>query len=172
MRKQITHIECPEEWESTNDYDSHRPLLYMAINLVPGSVYEFGCGYGSTDLIQKYCTARTRISVETNKQWAAKFQNVVLVDSYFDILYPLERLGVIFIDCAPGEIRRELIEHWADYANVLVIHDSEPTAEYVYGLTPVLSNFKYRVDYRPEGKPHTTAVSNFVNIEEWVKNES
>lgn len=172
MSKQTKHIDCPQDWQSTNDYDSHRPLLYMAINRVPGSVYELGCGYGSTELIQKYCTARTRISAETNKQWAAKFDNVILIDSYFDILPPIERLGVIFIDCAPGEIRKELLEYWANHANVLLVHDSEPTAEYVYGLSGVLNGFKYRVDYCPPEKPHTTAVSNFLNIEEWVKNES
>ena len=77
-------------------------------------------------------------------------------------------IGLMFIDAAPAEIRKLLISKYKDIP-VMVIHDTEPGAEYVYGMNEVLSSFKYRLDYQPEGKPHTTAVSNYINVCEWVK---
>lgn len=168
MTKTITHISVPPEWEGTNDWDSHRPLLYKSICMMAGSVYEFGCGFGSTELLQRYCTGRTFISCETNDEWAAKFKNVVVVQDYSNICYPLEKLGVLFVDCAPAEKRVQLIQYWRNRVNVIVVHDTEIGAEYVYGMSEVLSTFKYRLDYQPIGKPHTTAVSNTIDVTKWV----
>lgn len=74
----------------------------------------------------------------------------------------------MFIDGKPGEQRKELIEKHRNNAHVIVVHDTEPGAEYVYGMAEILSTFKYRLDYEPEGEPHTTAVSNFINVCDWT----
>jgi hypothetical protein len=168
MTKTVTHIDCPKEWGITNDWDSHRPLLYKSICMIPGSVYEMGCGDGSTKLLQDYCTARTFISIETNKDWATKYKNVVVVHDYLDIAYPKEKLAVLFIDCAPAEKRPQLLHEWRNWANVILVHDTESVSEYVYGIQEILSTFKYRLNYEPEGLPHTTAVSDTINICEWI----
>lgn len=189
MSKQIEHIGCPEEWESTNDWDSHRPMLFLAINSVPHDCFfEYGMGEGSTPLLKKWYTlinplGKEYYSFETNKQWASKY----ITDEYSNGVRPNSHIfknhgifileeynttalpkSITFIDSAPGEGRKNLIDINKD-SEVVIIHDTEPGAEYVYGMSEVLNSFKYRLDYQPKGKPHTTAVSNFINIEEWVK---
>ena len=174
MSKQVTHIDCPAEWQSTNDWDSHRPMLWLAVQKTEGLIVEAGMGDGSTELLHNYSIGRTVAHLDNNKEWISKLskQNGYLNCTYVkdwleDNLLP-EEIGLLFVDLAPGEVRKEFIAKWADKSKVIVAHDTEPGANYVYGMAEVLSTFKYRVDYCPEGKPWTTAVSNFVNIEEWV----
>jgi len=167
------YIEVPQQWETSNDYDSHRPALWLALEHTARTpVTEFGCGYGSTDLINRYCKKNSRFlfSYETNQKWADKFDCVTVIKDYMEVhLSDKEwKQGVVFVDCAPGELRKELIAKHAMNAEVIVVHDSEPGAEYVYGLSPILSTFKYRLDYAPEGKPWTTAVSNFIDVTKWI----
>lgn len=175
---EYTHIEAPEEWQSTNDYDSHRELIYFILKYIGGTFIEVGCGYGSTLLLQKAEREKTikLFSFDNDKLWASKFNNVsVLVDliNLTSILKDdgMKRLfgdiDILFIDSKPGEQRKELIEKFANHAKVIIVHDTEETANYVYGMKDILNSFKFRINYTPEGKPHTTAVSNFINIEEW-----
>ena len=171
MSKQITHINCPKEWESTNDWDSHRPLLFACLYNTTGIVNEFGCGYGSTKQINDFCKKYERLfySYDTNKDWVEKMGGITrLIDNYINDLHTHVKTDVLFIDCAPGEIRKELVSKFSKSSKIIVVHDTEPGAEYVYGMSEILSAFKYRLDYQPEGKPHTTCVSNFINVEEWV----
>lgn len=162
--KVLTHIDCPKEWDSESDFDSHRPLLYLAVeNCSDGWVVEYGSGYGSTGLLRKNC--EWFWSFETNEEWA-KRTGADFIDNYFKS----SQDGVLlFIDCAPAWVRKYLIGKYSHQAMCIVIHDTEPGAEYVYGMSEILSTFKHRIDYRPEGKPHTTAVSNFIDVEKWVE---
>lgn len=169
--KTVTHIDCPKEWEITNDWDSHKSLVWLVLKRTCEYVVEMGMGLGSTPLIDLECKNSNRVfySYETNREWYLKMINIAgkvfLIDNYLkqDIGNP----EVLFIDCAPAEIRKELIEKWKGVP-IIIVHDTEKGAEYVYGLSLILSTFKYRLDYQPEGKPHTTVVSNFINVEEWV----
>ncbi len=168
MKKVITHIDCPKEWGSENDWDSHRPLLYLACENSYAGIVEFGSGDGSTELLRKFCkiSYRDGFSFDNNKFWCEKTKSRY-VEDYMGVDISGE-IGLMFIDAAPAEIRKLLISKYKDIP-VMVIHDTEPGAEYVYGMNEVLSSFKYRLDYQPEGKPHTTAVSNYINVCEWVK---
>jgi hypothetical protein len=67
------------------------------------------------------------------------------------------RLSVVFIDQRPGTIRAAAIEHFADVAEFIVVHDTE---EPLYGYEPSLSKFRYRWDFRLHA-PESTIVSNF-----------
>lgn len=169
MRAVTRHIEgVPEEWQSINDWDSHRPLLWLAVKNSYLIIIEMGCGFGSTDLLHKYKGGQV-VSYETNKEWVDKFENALWVEDYVgDIAIPYKKISLLFVDAAPGEIRKDIIKKWADAADVIVVHDTEPGAEYVYGMKEILSTFKYRLDYQPEGMPHTTAVSNTVNVCTWI----
>lgn len=158
----------PAEWAVTNDYNSHRPLLYKAIDATKGKVIELGSGYGSTELLADYCKAhnRTFYSLETDPKWI-KFPATQLITNYYkaDKFLPC---AVLFIDCAPGELRKELIEYYKDLdVWMMVIHDTEPGAEYVYHMADILSQFKYRADCIYPGHPSTTAVSNEFNFRGW-----
>jgi len=174
MTKTVTHIDCPKEWESTNDWDSHRPLLYISlVNSSQNTVLEFGCGEGSTELIlfSSKNFQRPFYSFETNPEYAEKFKEfgVIYVDDYLSLENFTDKANVVFVDAAPAEARKGIINIWKDKSDIIVVHDSEPGAEYVYGLSEILSTFKYRLDYQPEGKPHTTAVSNFIDVTKWVE---
>lgn len=169
MTKTVTHIDCPKEWESLNDWDSHKPLLKMCIDNTNGNIVEFGSGYGSTDAISKLSsTDRLFVSLENNKEWAEKIGSTFVGD-YFN----LNKINIfnpelVFIDCAPAEIRKPLIEKWKEIVDVILVHDTEIGSNYVYNLANTLAEFKYRLHYAPKGKPHTTAVSNTIDVTQWV----
>jgi hypothetical protein len=170
--KSIAHIEVPKEWESNNDWDSHRELLYVTLENTEGTVLEFGCGEGSTPLFFKYCRefGREFISYETNPLYASRMKRIDGVEGFLikDYLQVVSDSGdVVFVDCAPGELRKDLIKKH-NSAKVIIVHDTEPGANYVYGMAEILNSFKYRLNYTPKEKPHTTVVSNFINVEEWL----
>lgn len=166
MIKTVTQISVPKEWVSLNDFDSHRPLLYLSLKNTDGLVIELGSGFGSTPLLQDYCndTNREFTTYETNKEWSEKTGSVY-TDTYFK---EIGQIGLLFIDCAPAEIRKELIKKWVNESKVIVVHDSEKSSQFCYGLEPTLTQFKYRLDYEPVGKPHTTIISNEINVCDWV----
>jgi hypothetical protein len=169
---EIKTIEAPTHWEVADDYSSHRPALWLALdNTGRTPVTEFGCGYGSTPLLQKYCQRWNRFffSYETNFEWASKFEGVTHLTDYNKVYLDRQewKQGVIFIDSAPGEERKDLIAKHAWNSEVIVVHDTESGAEYVYGMKEVLDSFKSRLDYRPIGMPHTTIVSNYVDLSKW-----
>lgn len=166
-----------ELFVSENDWDSHRPMLYCALLNTNGAVVELGSGLGSTPLLRSYCADSNRAfySFESNKEWAIKTGSI-FVNGYIirdgesilnEMFINLMDLGLMFIDFAPGEERKVALQQYAKMVAVLVVHDTEPGAEYVYGLKEILSTFKYRKDYAPEGKPWTTAVSNFIDVSKW-----
>ena len=170
--KIVTEIDCPEKWESTNDYNSHRELLWLALENTYGNVVELGSGEGSTFNIRNVCEKEKRqfSSYESNFEWAKKMGSTWVSDwdipaRVLDVWKPCD---LLFIDHAPGEHRKTAIEKMKGSSNVLVVHDTEKGAEYVYGMSEILSTFKYRLDYQPIGKPHTTAVSNFIDVSTWI----
>lgn len=174
----VTEINGGELFKSKSDWDSHKPLLGFAIykerGLLP--IIEFGCGKGSTPFITEAIKDDNNVlflTVDNNAEYlelvkddVSKVGIAVLVNDYFDFEI-FGEIGLLFIDCAPAEIRKELITKYSTKARVIIVHDTEPGAEYVYGMNDVLNTFKYRLDYQPEGKPHTTAVSNFIDVTSW-----
>lgn len=186
MSIEITNIACPKEWESENDFDSHRPALWLALQNTKGRVVELGMGYGSTLLLGKWCCLQDRwfASWDTNKEWYEKIAKapkyiegamaLSLCKDYLNhhVRKDIIRASLLFVDCAPAEIRRQIIWEYKDSPLVIVVHDTEPGAEYVYGLSGILSTFKYRIDYKPEGNPATTIVSDTIDITKWINQSS
>lgn len=175
MIKTVTHIDCPKEWESLNDWDSHRPLLWLGCKnaLLGFPITEFGCGEGSTKLIYDFRknTGGNFFSYETNEVYADKYKKYVTkVNDYLEVHLsePPFNQALLFIDCAPAELRKPLIEKHKDHADIIIIHDTEIGSNYVYNLANTLAEFKYRLHYAPKGKPHTTAVSNTIDVTQWV----
>lgn len=157
----------PQEWHPEDDYSSHRPMLYLALKHTKKSVIELGCGAGSTELLRNFCSSEGRQfnSYDNNKEWAEKY-NAGYVENWINVVYwPF--CDLLFIDLAPGGDRKEAISRMTSRAQIIVIHDTETGAEYVYGLSRVLSTFKYRLDLHIPGMPSTTAVSNFIDVGQW-----
>jgi len=168
MTKTVTHIDCPEEWESDNDWDSHRPLLWLSLVNSKGTVMELGSGEGSTELSRKYCkeNGRSFSSYDSNKEYAEKYNAEYIPDWDNIVFYPY--VGLLFVDHAPGENRNYWLWRMSQRSQIIVAHDTEEGADYVYHMAEELAKFKYRLDYQPKGKPHTTAVSNFIDVTQWV----
>lgn len=171
----INDLFIPTEWLPTSDWNSHRLLLYIALEQSQAnSVVEFGCGDGSTPLLYKYCSMNEVwqfMSYETNPVYAAKFEQTTRIVDYnepFAAWQKTGKVGLLFIDCAPGEIRKDLVDLYANMAKIIVVHDTEPGAEYVYGMSAVLKSFKYRCDCIIDGMPQTTAVSNTFDFKDWA----
>lgn len=158
-----------EEWQIVDDYSSHRPLLYTALQNTEGTVVEFGCGYGSTPSIREYCdkTGRRFVSLENNLEWVKNFPKSQYVSPDYSEAKLFMPCGLLFVDNSPGELRKEMLRDYSHSADVLVVHDSEDGAEYVYGMKNVLNTFKFRLDFQPEGNPATTAVSNTIDVSKW-----
>lgn len=170
MTKTINYIDCPHDWIGTDDYSSHLPMLWLALNKTDGhSVVELGSGNGSTKMLVKECKEQRRNfqSYESNVVYAAKFGSIVTkISNYMDLL--LWKPNVLFIDSAPGEQRKDLVDKYRDTADVIILHDTEEGAQDIYGIREVLNSFKYRLNYYPEGNPGTTALSNKINVIEWI----
>lgn len=167
-----------ELFTSTSDWDSHLPLLYCVLengNKACG-ITEIGCGLLSTPALAEYANKKGRYFsfYETNTEWYKKvcdsLSNLelhaegILLKDYSDFYCPET---ILFVDCAPAEKRKEIIERFKNDSDIIIVHDSEEVSDYVYGLKNILSTFKYRLDYKPERKPHTTAVSNSIDVSKW-----
>jgi len=153
-----------ENWESTCDYDSHLPLLKMCLDVTEGGIVELGSGIYSTILLRGYAMKHDRHfrTFDSKQDWAEITKSQYIKD--WEGEQWVIPCGLVFIDEAPGEHRKISIEKYRGIADILVIHDTEPTADYVYGLSEILKSFKYRYDYTPIGKPHTTAVSDVIDV--------
>lgn len=147
--------------EGINNDVNHRVLLYEAIRLTTGLVAEFGSGHGSTPYLRKHCKdiARDFISFENNEEWA-NATGATLIDDWDKINIAPD---VLFIDHAPGERRKEDIKKYANIAKIIVIHDTEPAADYGYQMRQHFDSFKYWVELETNGA-WATMVSNFIDL--------
>jgi hypothetical protein len=149
-------------------YSSHLEALQLAVDKTLDLIIEFGAGLHSTKFLSE--TKRPFLSFETSWIWIGQLESLSVyhVNNYSEAKeYINGRIDLLFIDSAPAETRKELIEEYKNKANVIVVHDTEDSAEYVYGMAEVLSKFKYRKDFKPEGLPHTAIVSNNVDVSKW-----
>jgi hypothetical protein len=164
----------------TSNYDSHRPLLWEALEATKGLVIEMGCGYGSTPFLDEYCADEKRrfISYENNPDWYGKMKletRDMRLIKFWDEVFLTHKdvdkdpIGVLFIDHAPGERRKIDIALHANQAKIIIAHDTEPAADHGYKMRAELKKFKYMIDYETNGA-WATAVSNFIDVTQWAKN--
>lgn len=150
--------------EGIDNWSNHRILLLLALNLTGGDVYELGAGDGSTPYLRKYCeaTGRRFRSFESHEVWALKCGSEFVKNWDDDMLY--WPCSVAFVDHAPGEHRHIAVKRLAEFADIIVIHDSEEAAT-GYMLSKIWHLFKYRLNYnRLGGGAGATAVSNKIDL--------
>lgn len=150
----------------TSNYDSHRPLLWAALEATQGLVVEMGCGYGSTPFLTEYCNEHKRelASYENNEEWFNKMKGQSPHIKYImNWDFVQVRPSLLFIDHAPGERRKVDIYRYADIAKIIVAHDTEPAADHGYRMRAELKKFKYLIDYETDGA-WASAVSNFIDV--------
>ena len=152
-----------------DNWCSHRPALWDALHHTEGKVIEFGMGDGSTLQLHNYCAEYSRVirSYDSDIEWVDKFK--WLQDENHAIRHKLNwddtdlYCGLLFIDHAPGERRRIDIERAAFTAQIIVAHDTEPSADHGYQMRDILKMFPYMKDYETPGA-WTTVVSNFIDV--------
>jgi hypothetical protein len=157
-------------WKPEGDWDSYKPLLFLALCETSGSIFEFGMGEGSTELLRG--CQRPVFSFESNEEYFNKYKhlhNVTHVTNWEtqECLIGLKNTSVVLIDHAPGEERHITLQKFADRNAIFIIHDSEPPpcgGNYMYDK--IWNLFKYKVDL--PGTSWTTAVSNTFDVTQWI----
>lgn len=154
---------------------THIPMLVRTFELSKGDVLELGTGYFSTTLLRWLCqmAGRTLYSYESSNFWYQRaikrpvpFHKVIKV-SYDWSEAKIERpWGMAFIDHFPDERRWVEIKRLANWAEYLVIHDSNLSEIKHYGYEKIWDLFKYRYDYT-KLNPNTAVVSNFHDLKEF-----
>ena len=155
---------------------THQQVLLAACHQTTGPIVELGCGLHSTQLLHDTFPGRLIFSVDHDKNWLNMFtylacdtHTFTLVKDYYDYKVPVEKAGVLFIDCwsAAGR-RRKVLENNADKADLIVIHDTEPACGERFNWGDCFTKFKYHyqelMDVTWKGKNYqrgTTVVSNF-----------
>lgn len=156
---------------------THIPILVRAFDLSQGDILEFGTGYFSTTLLDWLCavTGRKLISYETDRTWfdrAKKMQSdyhdIIFVENWDVIPLEEKHWGLAFVDHHPNHRRAVEIERLKDFADFIVVHDTEPRSAKSYDYDRIYPLFKYRFDDK-KVEPWTSVFSNTVNVPKLFK---
>ena len=155
---------------------SHNTLLIRAILMSKGPVCEVGAGLFSTPLL--HCLTkmmgRRMITYENNETWftfakyfQSKLHRIRKITNWDDMDFK-QHWGVVFIDHAPGSRRSQDVINFKDTADYIVMHDTEPKGEKVYGYSKAWPHFKYRYEWTAY-TPFASIVSNFYPLDDFEK---
>lgn len=180
------------------DYDlnwgSHLPILNKVMSLTKGPVLELGSGLYSTPLLYWLCNDQKRkfVSIESDFDWWKMVWNLKNVkQKEGEITFPFGEyveatyvsdwekmyLGegfwdVAFIDHSPSRRRIIDIQALAHRAKFVVVHDTQRNYKFC-DYKQIWPLFKYRFDYKKDEwndkVPHTTVLSNYVDLQEVLK---
>lgn len=147
-------------------YATHQEVLRRACQLTKGPIVELGTGHSSTNLLHDEFPDRIIVSVEGDLKWMMTFARMAnarhffcYVKDYTNYELPVRRAGVLFVDCLPGEQRRLCVLKYANDADLIIAHDTEPTCWPGYAWGNCFDGFKYRWD-DTRYERWTTVVSN------------
>lgn len=145
---------------------SHYPVLAAAVARTSLPFLELGCGYGSTPMLRLMGRGYVE-SWDSDPEWAKRF-DAHLVQDWATWEPHQKYYGVVFIDCAPGEVRKDLAVKMKDRCTYVILHDAECDTVHGgggnYQYDSILHHFKYAVYYR-ELRPHTLILSNGVKFD-------
>ena len=103
-------------------WSTHQPVLYAVAASTKGPIIEFGCGYGSTDLLHEICerNGRILITLEDDLTWMEKFAS-----KYEGRGYNKENSGWHKFFYVPGKNQKdhENPAHWVKFLNEFKLLD-------------------------------------------------
>jgi len=153
---------------SIDPYATHLPLLAACVANSGGPVLELGCGLYSTPVLHALCLGRRLVSVESNAEWYERFKHlntdqhrVVLSKEVPELPSPW---SVVLVDQHPVKTRAPSILRLREKTTLFVCHDTEHR---LYEYEPVLSTFKYRVEWQRYA-PWTSVVSDTIELD-WLR---
>lgn len=148
-------------------YASHLEALTWAVASTDGPVLELGGGWFSTPMLHGLCEATHRelVTVETNAKMREELQCFAspcheIVRPGRDGLHPdlVASWSVVFVDHGIAARRQESIRRYADLADRIVVHDTQPDVAQMYpGMAEALRGFAHRRDFT-RVEPHTAVV--------------
>lgn len=152
------------------EWGTHIPALLKALEISKGSVLELGLGISSTPILHAICEHEGRLLVSCDndktftdmfKKYATPTHQIRLVEDWQEV--KPEPCGIVLIDHKPEERRAKDIARFAHFAEILVVHDTEPEHEDLYHMQEIMNSFASRLDYV---KPtvHTTLLSNYYDL--------
>jgi hypothetical protein len=141
-------------------------------DLSKGDVLEMGTGFFSTMYLHHLAaiTDRKVVSYESAEHWynrarryQSEYHEVIKVQLWDDANVIDRHWGMVLIDYSPQGSRIKGMERVKDNADFVVVHDTEPRSERIYGYSKVAGLYKYRYDYK-KIDPWTSVFSNFIDV--------
>lgn len=158
-------------------YCSYFPLLVKALQEVKnGDVLELGGGPSSTFFLHWMTLDQDRrLYTFENSEYFYKIisvctshhHSVHFVENWDEIKFDTKKSwGVVFIDLAPAINRKDFAKKLMSSAQVILLHDSQGLSDKHYKYKEIYPLFNYVYPYT-KARPHTTALSNFVDVTKW-----
>jgi hypothetical protein len=154
-------------WQHWNEpFATHQPVLYEVAQRCSGPIVEFGCGEGSTRMLNSICGQRgiRLLTLESDADWLARYSARLgsdrhefrLVESWTNELDEIERhqWGLVFIDQGSWEARAETARRLADNAEYIIVHDCDALPEFGLLGTKI----------RPIVGPHDVGMRDFGDV--------
>lgn len=166
--------------QDIENWNNHRPLLWLALQSTKGSVLELGMGDGSTPYLHNYCKDNGRVLVSFDNDIKYSFDNLKSIEHYIEVLKDWndmpEEIGrtkwaVALIDHAPAEQRHKDVERLKDVVDIFVVHDAEHEGfDYdVYYISRISNLFKFRKDHIiPGHHAKTILLSNTIDVSKLI----
>jgi len=143
-----------------------------------GDVLELGSGLHSTFLLHWMCLVHDRqlVTYENNRKFydmvkhcetdhRADHHKVIFVDDW-DAIEIAKEWGVALVDHSPSIRRKEEMKRLADYAQAVVVHDTQGRSKKHYHYRDAFPFYKYKKGY-PKLMPQTLILSNFRDVSKW-----
>ena len=160
--------------DDATGFYSHFPILAGVAAKSSGMIFELGCGMGSTPMLHYIARSMGRRlhSVDTDAAWLERFDGYHQGDHTFEVVSDWRGwmtsdianfgdVGLVFVDCAPGEMRVPLIRFFANRARFIVAHDyADPETASAYGWKELNGVFRH-ISVFKRLPPHTAIYSNF-----------
>jgi len=145
-------------------YGSHLSMLIPLIQKTSGDVLEIGMGFCSTPVIHELCRDRKIVSYENHRgiydtfaSYEAPWHEIHLIDNW-DSMEIDKPWSIALIDHAPARRRRHDLMRLKDFADYIIIHDTEDEVDKYFRIKGRFRHFKF---VKPnELIPQTTIVSN------------
>lgn len=143
---------------------SHLAILIHWLQKTTGDVLELGIGFASTPVLHEMCRNRHLVSYENHAGFHAKFagyaapwHEMIFVEKWADA--KVERpWNLVLLDLTPGEERKDLLFRLKDWADYIVLHDTELRQDRHYHIRQHLGAFKYCLNYQA-WEPWTSVLS-------------
>lgn len=136
------------------NWGSHIPMLVKLLPETTGVVLELGMGISSTPLLHALCADQGKflVSMDDEKHFIDMFRKY---ETGGHRIYHIKdwnalestKYGLVLVDHKPDFRRKLEVEKFKD-SDFLVVHDTEPENDNLYGYSEIYPLFKYRFDYK------------------------